>query len=124
MNELKFVLLDDDSTVTAYVNQLIISTYKKAKVTAFDNGRDALKYIIENDKKINAILIDLEMPDFDGLDVLKGILRQGVSLENKKIAILTGQDFEKYSTKLGFANEITFFNKPLTADKLAMLLPK
>tara|TARA_R110002050_G_C8834073_1_gene505464 strand:+ start:381 stop:755 length:375 start_codon:yes stop_codon:yes gene_type:complete len=122
MKQLTFLLLDDDSAVTAYVHHLILSEYQNANIIIFDDGRLALDYILQNDLDIDVMLIDLEMPAFDGLDVLKGVIRNRVDLNHKKIAILTGQDFKKYSDKLTFAEEIVFLQKPFTINKLNMLL--
>ncbi len=68
MNSPKRILVIDDMNTHLLLLQTILEE-EGYKVITIDNGEDALK-IIEEDKKIDAILLDIMMPDFDGFQVL------------------------------------------------------
>jgi DNA-binding response OmpR family regulator len=68
MNSKKRILVIDDMTTHLLLLQTILEE-EGYKVITIDNGEDALK-IIEEDKSIDAVLLDIMMPDVDGFEIL------------------------------------------------------
>jgi len=55
--------------------------------TGISNGRDGLKAI--RDEKFDAVLLDLSMPDFSGVDVIDVLVKEGI-MNKQKVIIFTG----------------------------------
>jgi DNA-binding NtrC family response regulator len=78
-----------------------------------DSGPVAINKV--NEKSYDAIILDLAMPEMDGIDVLKILLKENPDLQ---IIFLTGHaTLEKgiESVKLG---AVDFMEKPVDIDKL------
>ncbi len=54
--------------------------------TGISNGREGLQAI--NDEKFDAVLLDLSMPDFSGVDVIYALFKD-VIMDKQKVAIFT-----------------------------------
>ena len=81
-------------------------------VGSFDNGLDALKMIKSVD--VDVLLLDIQMPDFSGLDLIK-------SLEKKPQIILTTGHAE-YAVE-AFEHRVTdFLTKPVELPRLLKAL--
>ncbi len=55
--------------------------------TGITNGRDGLKAI--RDEKFDAVLLDLSMPDFSGVDVIDALVKEDI-MKKQKVVIFTG----------------------------------
>jgi len=55
--------------------------------SGISNGRDGLKAI--RDEKFDAVLLDLSMPDFSGVDVIDILVKEGI-MNKQKVVIFTG----------------------------------
>ena len=83
-----------------------------SQVGSFDNGLDALKMIKSVD--VDVLLLDIQMPDFSGLDLIK-------SLEKKPQIILTTGHAE-YAVE-AFEHRVTdFLTKPVELPRLLKAL--
>jgi len=54
--------------------------------TGINNGREGLQAI--KDKKFDAVLLDLSMPEFSGSDVIDGLVKEGI-MNKQKVVIFT-----------------------------------
>ncbi len=63
----KFLIVDD----SASMRQLVSSTIKDAgyEVLVAENGKDALSVL--NSEKVDMVITDLNMPDMDGIELIK-----------------------------------------------------
>lgn len=119
MSSTAFVI--DDSSLD---RQLISRQLKDLSVDciAFDNGRQALEEIEATVPGV--CVVDIYMPDMDGLEVIRTLRRRGY--EGLVIAI-TGQsrnatfDVLKYAESFG-ADVV--MNKPVNAERLAQAVTK
>jgi two-component system sensor histidine kinase/response regulator len=68
MDSKKRILVIDDMTTHLLLLQTILEE-EGYKVITIDNGEDALR-IIKEDNRLDAILLDIMMPDIDGFDIL------------------------------------------------------
>ncbi len=88
---MKVLIIDDNENITS-----LLSTFLQSK--GFDNvitndSKDGLELIQE--EKYDVVLLDLQMPELSGLDIIKKLEEQKI-LKDQKIVILSAS---AYSTK-------------------------
>lgn len=96
---IKIMLVDDHIIVREGIRTIIENDKDFSIIATSDNGVEA----VENAKKYNPhiIIMDINMPEMNGLDALKIIKDQSI---NTKVIILTSQTNKEYiiaATKLG-----------------------
>ncbi len=65
------VMIVDDSVMMRNVTRSIVSKWANFEIIAFaDNGKKALTEL-DNHKDLSLILLDIEMPEMDGLEFLR-----------------------------------------------------
>ncbi len=111
------LVVDDEAPLRLLLEAAFIR--KGYKVDSAHDGLDAIEKIAEPDRKIDAVLLDLNMPGANGVEVLRVIKATRPHL---KVMILTGhltptayKDFEKLGQK-------HFVKKPYTLDELGRRL--
>lgn len=112
----KILIVDDDPiNLIALSNQLAIHNYHLEKASS---GKEALNFI-ESESKPDIVLLDLMMPDLNGLEITKRI-RYYYSLESLPIIIVSAKnrvDDFVLAMKAG-AND--YISKPVNSDELVM----
>lgn len=114
----KSILVVDDNVVNRLIPGLILRPFGWDVYEA-GGGIDALSIL--NEVFISCVLLDISMPDVNGLDVLAGI-RKNSNLNNLKIIAYTAYTESKdvsCLTGLGFDSVLL---KPLTSEKLLNVL--
>lgn len=76
--------IDDNEDILKLLNTVLTS--KGHDFTQALNGKDGIKLIEE--QNFDAILLDLAMPEFSGLDVIEG-LKKSNKLKDQKIILFT-----------------------------------
>lgn len=115
---MKKVLIIDDSMFTRNIHAGILNELGFENLQA-DSGTSGIEEYKK--EKPYAVIVDLLMPDMDGMDVIKGIKEFD---ENANIIICSTdrQKFRKQEGKdLGVEH---FLNKPIDKDLLAEVLEK
>lgn len=111
------ILIAEDDDVSLELLKTLLSDMAN-KLFIAKTGKEAIN-IYENNPKINLILMDIKMPEMDGLEAAKRIRKL-----DKKIPIIAQTAFaikgnKQEALKAGFNNYIT---KPLkTADLLKII---
>jgi DNA-binding NtrC family response regulator len=108
---IKVLLVDDEEEFIALLSERMKS--RGFQVDIANSGIKALEKVDE--KAYDAIILDLYMPEMDGIDTLKQLLQKNPDLQ---IIFLTGHaTLEKgiEAVKLG---AIDFMEKPVDMDKL------
>ena len=108
---IKVLLVDDEEEFIALLSKRMKS--RGFHVDIANSGIKALEKVDE--KAYDAIILDLYMPEMDGIDTLKHLLQKNTDLQ---IIFLTGHaTLEKgiEAVKLG---AIDFMEKPVDMDKL------
>lgn len=72
----RLLIVDDDEMNRAILRNLFERTYP---VEESENGRDALRRIMANPDDYCAVLLDVVMPEMDGLEVLRCLTRAGLA---------------------------------------------
>ncbi len=83
--------------------------------TGISNGREGLQAI--NDEKFDAVLLDLSMPDFSGVDVIDALVKEGI-MNKQKVVIFTAtsptkKEIEQFLEK----GAHSVLSKPLDVDQ-------
>ncbi len=105
------LLVDDEEEYTELLSERMEA--RGYKVDVANSGPNAINEV--KDKAYDAIVLDLSMPEMDGIETLKNIMKQNPDLQ---IIFLTGHaTLEKgiEAVKLG---AMDFLEKPVDIDKL------
>jgi DNA-binding response OmpR family regulator len=109
--------VEDDTTVRENIKQILSEFFKKV-ITA-DSGEDGwIKY---KKNKIDLAIIDIELPGFNGLELIKKIRDENRHLPIVIVSAYTKTDYLIESVELKLDKYIV---KPLTSRKLYELLMK
>ncbi len=66
---IKCIIIDDDKMSRELISSYISKLDSLDQIGEFDNALDGMKFIKQNE--VDVIFLDIEMPDFSGLDMLK-----------------------------------------------------
>ena len=69
------LIVDDDAINRAILEQIFADDYV---VLEAENGRAGLARILEGPERLCAVLLDVVMPEVDGLEVLRRLSREGL----------------------------------------------
>lgn len=84
------IIVDDDDDARATVTEFL-EKFGFKNIIPFKNGKEAIEYIIDNKENIDLIISDWEMPEMNGLDLLRSI-RSSKKLEKIPFLMITSQN--------------------------------
>jgi len=119
---MKTVLIVDDSEMDQYIfNQ----TLKKMKmefeiITAFD-GQEALDIINSTDKKIDLIMLDINMPGLDGHEFLDIYSEDNTRIAPVVVMLTSSDQTQDKEKALEFQCVKDYLVKPITKEKIQNL---
>lgn len=105
---LKSIIIDDDRAISLYIEQLILQTDFISNEKSFTDSTQAAMYLIEN-KDINLIFLDIEMPKMSGLDIMHNLKEE---LKDKFIVVISSK--ERYAIDAINNNVSAYILKPIT----------
>jgi two-component system OmpR family response regulator len=114
------LLLVDDSHEIAEVVSFYCST-KNIDCSAIENGQEGLERIRKD--KFDLILLDIAMPDFTGIDIIKSIKQEG-SIESKNLVVFTASSDQRMLDEIKKSGVKEIFKKPCSLDELTGLIEK
>ena len=112
------VLLAEDNPVNARLASILLQR-EGCRVTAVTTGEEAVE--AAEAERFDLILLDLRMPDMDGLTAAKALRRKGVKAI---IAALTANAFDEDRRSCMAAGMDGFLTKPLDREALHALLAR
>ena len=115
------VLLVEDVRIAQKLAQMALEAIH-CKVDVVLSGNEALELVEEN--QYDLILMDLGLPDIDGITVTETIRRPGEQNENTPIVALTAHGDELYQQECQEIGMNDYVMKPLTEEKGQALLDK
>lgn len=111
-SKLILVIEDEEDTAEMFAEMLRLSGYEVIKIV---NSTEAIQTI--EDKRPDAILLDLMMPDVTGMDILQEI-KQNSTLSDIPIIVISAKQLPK-DIKSGFeAGASEYLTKPVTYKTL------
>lgn len=114
--KLRVLIVDDDKNILESTSLILESLGHK--VFLANNGSEAIKFISNGNEKIDVMLLDIMMPDKDGVDVLNEIWGKLV-FKNIKTIIQSGVGIiEDYQVSLDKFEGVSYCSKPYNKKKL------
>ncbi|MDF2532657.1 MAG: hypothetical protein K0Q65_2238, partial [Clostridia bacterium] len=110
------LIIEDDEIFADYIKKINTSMGYNSIIAA--TGRDGLKYALSN--PIDAILLDLNLPDITGMEVLKE-LKNTHKLRNIPVHVLSSKNKDNAPQKMG---AVGYKEKPLQEEEVAGIIAR
>ena len=107
------VLVVDDDQVTLHLVEKILG--ELVEVVKKSSGNDALEYMAHY--SVDLVLLDYNMPDMKGADVLK-CMKQRAEMKNIPVIVLTADSDIKLETEVFQYGAVDFIRKPFVPKAL------
>lgn len=117
MQHIDILIIDDEEKFAAMLSKRIM--LRGCRSLVCHNGQTALQWIREHHDSVTLILLDLQLPDIYGTEVLTGIKQVNPSVP---VIILTGHGTEQDRKKCEALGAYLFIHKPLEIDRLMTIL--
>lgn len=120
------LVVDDDPDTAALVCAMVRRLGRGVHAVDVRGGREAIEYLRrrgrhEGAARPDAILLDLEMPEMSGLEVLEALAREA-DLRNIPVAMFTGRDDETMRRRALQAGACAYALKPVDPAMLTSVL--
>lgn len=119
---MKHILVVDDQEQIADLAELIL-TSSGYSCTIAHSGKEALQLIYENNK-FDLILMDLAMPEFSGIDVLKKLKTDGILEKNNVVFFSASSLTPTEKQDLRKIGALDAMNKPFSKAELLSFVEK
>jgi len=103
------IIIEDDKLSRMLIEEYVGRTEGLVKVESFENAIGAINLLKENNKKIDLIFLDIEMPEMDGIEFLK-------SLKKLPQVIITSSR-DKYALQAFDFNVTDYLLKPISYSR-------
>ncbi|MBN9586603.1 MAG: hypothetical protein BGN84_02275 [Afipia sp. 62-7] len=121
----KIVMIEDDEGHARLIERNIRRSGVNNEIIPFTNGTDAVKYLFGSDGSgVNhkdqalLILLDLNLPDMTGIDILKRI-KENEHLKYAPVVVLTTTDDEQEIRRCYELGCNVYITKPVNYDNFA-----
>jgi DNA-binding NtrC family response regulator len=111
----RLLIVDDDPDIPAVIERFARKLGFEA--TSRTSGRDALAAL--PDLKPDVALVDLQMPELNGIDVLKAVRAADPACQ---VILMTGNATDETAIEAVKAGALDYLSKPLDFDRLRTLL--
>ncbi len=112
------ILIIDDSWLTRRGVKRILST-QGYEINEAENGRQAMEMILAKDRIADAIILDLLMPEMNGIEFLEKLNEHNIKIP---VIVLTADIQHTVKTKCIGLGAIAFINKPPEPDNLVKII--
>lgn len=109
------LVVDDSNIIINYIENIVKENYN---VVRANNGIEAVNKLNEN---IYAMLLDINMPKSNGIDVLK-YLTDNDLMDKVPVVIITGNDTKDAIREVTSYNVLDVLNKPFSVDNIKRVL--
>ena len=115
MKKIRVLLVDDHQIIRDGI-KLILDSAKDIEVMAeASNGTDAIQYLEKNSRNVDIVLMDINMPELNGIDTIEIITKLH---KNLKILALTMHSEQTYILKMIRAGALGYVLKDAGGEKL------
>ena len=116
MENVNVVIVDDNPMILNTLDEVISSEAGLSVIGRADNGKDAIDMI--KDTQPDVVLLDLVMPQMDGITVVENIKKKTSMLKNPACIILSAVGGEQMTEEAFQAGANYFLMKPFDKDIL------
>lgn len=116
MKKKNILILDDDKNLLKLLKDSLNNRYE---IIIFNSPLKALKSI--NIKKIDLFIVDINMPEMDGIQFIREVLKK---FPGKKFIVITGFPSMMYNKELLSLGIQYLLEKPFSIDRLENLIEK
>ena len=116
MENVNVVIVDDNPMILNTLDEVISSEAGLSVIGRADNGKDAIDMI--KDTQPDVVLLDLVMPQMDGITVVENIKKKKSMLKNPAFIILSAVGGEQMTEEAFQAGANYFLMKPFDKDIL------
>ena len=121
---IQLLVVDDDDINIFLLKHLLRKSTHPVEVVSFTNPDDALQYIsgcVEEGRKIDVMLLDINMPQMSGWDLLHELRVEGISqIQGTLVYMLSSSVHASDNEKADQFPEISgFISKPITPEFLS-----
>ena len=116
MDSLKRIVAVDDSNVVLKMLKNVLDK-DRYELHPFSTGKRALEYLVQKDKIPDLIILDIEMPEMNGYEVLDRIKKMD-HLEGVPVIFLTANNEKKEVLKAVTGGVKDYVVKPIDKDIL------
>jgi len=113
------VLIVDDDMRNIFTLSAVLEEHDMVIVSS-DNGREAIR-ILENDPNIDIVLMDIMMPEMDGMETMREI-RKITRLKNLPIIAVTAKAMKGDREKCIEAGAWDYLSKPVDTEQMLAAL--
>lgn len=121
----KIVMIEDDEGHARLIERNIRRSGVNNEILPFGNGTDAVKYLfgadgtgIEHQDQALLILLDLNLPDMTGIDILKRI-KENAHIKCAPVVVLTTTDDEQEIKRCYELGCNVYITKPVNYENFA-----
>lgn len=109
------ILTDDHQVVREGMKFLLYTTEDLKVINDFDSGEDTLDFLSTTEEKIDLALIDLVMPEMDGIELTTQLKEK---YKNIKVLVLSSYTSEEYIRPVFRAGADGYIIKEMDIDEL------
>lgn len=117
----KIILVIDDDEMNLQIAKMILERKLPCKVLVADNGVDGIDFLKK--QRVNLVLLDVMMPDFDGIETLQEI-RGDEQIKNVPVMMLTASGDIETIKKAGLLGVKDYIKKPFLPTNLVERVKK
>jgi DNA-binding response OmpR family regulator len=117
---MKLLVIDDSKDITDVIK--IYCDSKDLDCAVINSGSNGLNLMRNNDE-FDLILLDLAMPEFSGLDVIKSLKSENL-VKQRNIVVFTASSDRKVLAEIEKSGVKAIFKKPFSVDDLTALNEK
>ena len=115
----RFLIVDDHAVVRRGVMYLLAEAYPGTVLVEAQSGKELMSQLRQ--QTFDIVLLDINMPDFSGLELLKDI---GVEYPHTPVLILSGHSEDQYAVRVIKAGARGYLNKEAAPEELIMAVRK
>lgn len=114
MSKLKAIIIDDEPFAIEALKALLLENSDIEFIKAFEDPLEAIKFLAA--EKVDLMLLDIEMPELSGLDLLRKV-------EDHPVAIITSA-YPQYAIEGFELDVLDYLIKPISAERLSKAVSK
>lgn len=118
---MKAIIVADDSTIIQNIVEKALND--EYIIIKANDGLDVIKIIRENPNDVIGILLDLNMPKYDGFTVLEYFKTNNL-FKKIPISIISGDDTKDTINKAFKYDIVDMLNKPFTKENIKNIVNK